>query len=126
MHASTPERASPRAPAFLPSDVNDLDDDANVSESIPVDALGSPRVMDDPLRNDADPSMAIDIGAAERQDPSRSAGLPGDLDGNGKVNGADLAMFLGEWGSYSQEADLNGDCQVDGADLAVLLGGWSS
>jgi predicted outer membrane repeat protein len=111
--------------ALLPSDVSDLDDDANVSESIPVDALGSPRIMDDPLRNNADPSMAIDIGAAERQDPSRTAGLPGDLDGNGKVNGADLAMFLGEWGSSSQMADLNGDCQVDAADLAVLLGGWT-
>lgn len=111
--------------AFLPSDVNDLDDDAEIAETIPVDAFGSPRVVNDPFRTDADPSMAIDIGAAERQSPSRTAGLPGDLDGNGKVDGADLATFLGQWGSYSQQADLNGDCQVDAADLAVLLGGWT-
>jgi trimeric autotransporter adhesin len=111
--------------ATVPSDANDLDDDGNLSETIAVDAFASQRVVDDPLRTNADPLFAIDIGAAERQEASGTPGSPGDIDGNGKVDGADLATLLGQWGTAAQDADLNGDCQVDAADLAVLLGGWT-
>ena len=53
--------------------------------------------------------------------PSCSA----DLNGDGAVNGADLALLLGAWGSSSGGcADLNGDGTVNGADLAVMLGAW--
>jgi hypothetical protein len=49
----------------------------------------------------------------------------GDLDGNGQVNGADLAILLGAWGAcVGCPADMNGSGGVDGADLAILLGGW--
>ena len=48
----------------------------------------------------------------------------GDLDGDGTVGGADLAVLLGSWGSATSAADLNSDSKVDAADLAVLLGGW--
>ena len=47
---------------------------------------------------------------------------PGDLDGNGTVDGADLGFVLGAWGTSS--GDLTGDGQTDGADLGALLGGW--
>ena len=48
-----------------------------------------------------------------------------DLDGNGTVNGADLAVMLGAWGVCEGcPADLDGNGQVDGADLAALLGAW--
>jgi len=40
------------------------------------------------------------------------------------VNGADLAIVLGQWGS-SGTADLDGNGIVDGADLAIVLGHWS-
>ena len=46
----------------------------------------------------------------------------GDLDGNGQVDGADLAVLLGGWGGPS--GDLDGSGTTDGADLAVLLGAW--
>ncbi len=111
--------------ATVPADASDLDDDGDLDEPTAVDAFGRPRVVDDPLRADADRLIAIDIGAAERQEPSGTPGSPGDLDGNGKVDGADLATLLGQWGGSSQQADLNGDCQIDAADLAVLLGGWT-
>ncbi|MBL9120446.1 MAG: hypothetical protein JNL80_11095 [Phycisphaerae bacterium] len=52
-----------------------------------------------------------------------SALNPADLDGNGSVNGADLAILLGQWGSNGT-ADLDGSGNVDGADLAILLGAW--
>lgn len=69
-----------------------------------------------------------DIGAFE------FAGLPsfGDLNCDGSIDGADLAVLLGQWGPCDScrepddcSADLDGNCQVDGADLAILLGNWS-
>ncbi len=51
--------------------------------------------------------------------------LVGDLNGDGLVNGADLAALLAQWGG-SGSADLNNSGTVDGADLAALLANWSS
>lgn len=54
----------------------------------------------------------------------------GDLDGDGFVDGADLAILLGQWGGCPPKsacsADLDGDGSVGGADLAILLGNWGS
>lgn len=49
-----------------------------------------------------------------------------DLNGDGQVNGLDLALLLGEWGLCPGvcPADLNFDNQVTGLDLALLLGSW--
>jgi len=52
-----------------------------------------------------------------------SPAIPGDFDGNGLVNGADLATLLNAWGTAG--GDLNSDGNTDGADLAVLLNNWS-
>ena len=51
--------------------------------------------------------------------------LIGDLDLDGDVDGADLAILLGAWGTAGGPADLDGSGVVDGADLAALLGGWT-
>jgi hypothetical protein len=48
----------------------------------------------------------------------------GDLNGDGIVDGADLTMLLGAWGTDDPVADLNGDGLVDGADLTLMLGAW--
>lgn len=48
----------------------------------------------------------------------------GDLDGDGVVDGADLGLLLGAWGSEDSSADLDGDGLVGGADLGILLGNW--
>ncbi|MFZ9915736.1 MAG: trypsin-like peptidase domain-containing protein, partial [Phycisphaerales bacterium] len=48
---------------------------------------------------------------------------PGDLNGDGIVNGIDLGTLLGAWGG-SGAADVNGDGIVNAADLSVLLGNW--
>jgi hypothetical protein len=48
----------------------------------------------------------------------------GDFDGDFAVNGADLAILLGAWGTPN--GDLNDDELTDGADLALLLGNWSN
>ncbi|MGA1708115.1 MAG: dockerin type I domain-containing protein [Phycisphaerales bacterium] len=52
--------------------------------------------------------------------------VPGDLNGDGIVNGADLAILLGSWGDGGVPADLNGDGIVNGADLSILLGEWGA
>ncbi|MDZ4754719.1 MAG: hypothetical protein SGJ11_09505 [Phycisphaerae bacterium] len=54
-----------------------------------------------------------------------SSGNAADLDGSGAVDGADLAILLGQWGTAGS-ADLDGDGLVGVADLAILLGAWNS
>ena len=57
-----------------------------------------------------------------------AASCAGDFNGDGTVDGADLATLLGGWGACPPKsacpADLNGDGEVNGADLAILLGNW--
>ena len=49
---------------------------------------------------------------------------PLDLDGNGAVDGPDLALILGFWGSDNANYDLDGSGLVDGADLTIILAAW--
>ncbi|MFO0875034.1 MAG: LamG-like jellyroll fold domain-containing protein [Phycisphaerales bacterium] len=49
----------------------------------------------------------------------------GDLNADGLVNGADLGLLLGDWGTGDPLADLNCDGVVDGADLGLMLGVWT-
>jgi len=49
---------------------------------------------------------------------------PGDLNGSGSVDAADLAILLSSWGSSDPAADVNGDGTVNAADLAAMLSGW--
>ena len=53
-----------------------------------------------------------------------------DLDGNGEVNGIDLAIILGKWGTNGGKdypnADIDGDGTIGGADLAQILGAWGA
>lgn len=57
--------------------------------------------------------------------PTAPTPCPGDIDGGGVVDGADLGVLLGSWGSGGP-ADLDGSGTVDGADLGLLLGSWGS
>jgi len=49
---------------------------------------------------------------------------PGDANGDGFVNGGDLAVVLGNW-LAGPEGDLDCSGTVDGGDLAVVLGNWT-
>jgi hypothetical protein len=51
--------------------------------------------------------------------------LIGDLDGDGRVDGQDLTILLGFWGSDNAVADIIIDGIVDGADLSALLAAWT-
>ncbi|MEC8320064.1 MAG: di-heme oxidoredictase family protein [Planctomycetota bacterium] len=52
------------------------------------------------------------------------ASCPGDLDGSGLVDGNDLGLMLGAWGSVDPIADLDGNGLVDGADFGLLVAFW--
>ena len=54
---------------------------------------------------------------------SSRADLSTPLDGT--VDGADLAVLLGAWGTAGR-ADINRDGVTDGQDLAILFGSWGS
>jgi hypothetical protein len=52
-----------------------------------------------------------------------------DITRDGAVNGADLALLLGAWGTEGAgkpDCDLDDDGIVAGADLALLLGAWGA
>lgn len=73
----------------------------------------------------AAPGAAGGSGAAEGE--IRVVPIPfADFDGNGFVDGTDLAALLGAWGDAppGEAADLDGNGEVDGADITILLGQW--
>ena len=49
----------------------------------------------------------------------------GDLNGDGAVNGTDLALLLSSWGTSDRTADIDGDGLVGGADLTLLISDWT-
>ncbi len=51
-------------------------------------------------------------------------GVPGDINGDGIVNGIDLAYILADWGTANPRSDLNSDGIVNGVDLGTLLSEW--
>ncbi len=83
------------------------------------------------IDRDADGYLDLDEVLAG-SDPASASSFPqglceGDmapLGGDGVVDGTDLGILLGAWGSSLAGADLNHDGVVDGSDLGILLGTW--
>lgn len=63
-------------------------------------------------------------GDGSASDCAGSQVLPGDLDGDGVVGAADLALLLSQWGGEGA-GDLDGDGTVGAGDLALLLAAWT-
>ncbi len=63
-----------------------------------------------------------------RSNPGATVPLLPDLDENGTVDAADLAILLGAWGGCEANCGADFDCSgtIDAADLAVLLGAWTN
>jgi hypothetical protein len=71
------------------------------------------------------PGTAYDVIAADRWMHGGTLPPSTDLNNDGKVDGSDLTILLGEWGGPG-DADFDGNLIVDGADLTALLGDWFS
>ena len=106
-----------------PGDVRTIFDlSALLSQSIDT---GEPRGIDD------DDELVLTVLFTDLSAAIIRATLPsslvGDLNGDGVVDGADLGLFLGQWGPCAATCagDFNGDGVVDGADLGALLGAWT-
>lgn len=105
------------------TDSFDLDEDGRTAEVWPHDLHRTNAFVDLPVQNvTPGPGGMTDIGAVERQ---FGGGSP-DLDANGVIDGSDLALLLGAWGSVDSPFELTGDCVIDAADLAIVLGAWGS
>ncbi len=53
-----------------------------------------------------------------------SCGSIADLNGDGRVNGADLGQLISQWGGPGS-ADFNGNGIVDGGDLGTMIAEWT-
>ena len=54
--------------------------------------------------------------------------IAADIDGNGRVDGADMGLLIARWGPCLDEPcaeDINGDNEVNGGDLGILIASWS-
>jgi hypothetical protein len=69
-------------------------------------------------------TTCADTNANGIPDACESAAIVGDLNHDGKVNGADLGMLLANWGNAGV-GDLDGNGSVSGADLGILLTHWT-
>jgi hypothetical protein len=77
-----------------------------------------------PIGPDFGPTV-VDLGGNE----VRASCCPGDITGNGSVNGLDLAAVLAAWGSGGKseyDCDVDNDGTVGGGDLAIVLAGWGT
>lgn len=72
-----------------------------------------------------DPSLDSDGNGVLDVCEKDGGGCDGDFDGDGHVNGTDLALVLAFWGSDSPLADCDGNGLVNGSDLAVVLANWT-
>lgn len=58
-------------------------------------------------------------------DPTGCGSQPADLDGDGRVNSADIAILLASWGTDHAASDINDDGIVNQLDLGLVLAAWN-
>jgi len=52
--------------------------------------------------------------------------IPGDFNGDGKVDIYDFSVLLSNWKTVKPEYDLSGNGLVDVFDLSILLSNWTN
>ncbi len=103
----------------------DAGSNAFVPAGVITDLDNAPRFVDAFNYPDSGAGIApiVDIGPYEAAAGTPSP-CPGDLDGDGQVGAADLALLLGAWNGGPGPADLDNSGTVGSGDLAILLGAW--
>ena len=67
-----------------------------------------------------DGASNVGEGEVRNFETNGQCGSAADLNGDGRVDGEDIGLFLLQWGGPGS-ADFNGDGLVDGADFGILL-----
>jgi hypothetical protein len=75
------------------------------------------------IADDAGAGSLIEAAVDEVRMKTVACGNPADLNGDGSIDAADLAILLSNWG-VNGVGDINGDGSVEATDLAILLGQW--
>ena len=72
---------------------------------------------------DENGTWVVDMGSDEF-----GSRIPGDLNGDGCVDQADLGILLADWGCTGGDCpgDADGDGDTDQADLGILLANWGA
>jgi hypothetical protein len=119
----------------LPADTFDLDDDADVTEPLPLDAFGNARLLETPATPNSglplpNGGAIVDMGAHEYRRP---ADIDPDI-GDGWVNIDDLLDVLNGWGPCPSppepppnepcHADIDANSTVDLLDLMEVIFSW--
>ena len=68
-------------------------------------------------------AASVDVDGDGVPDECGGPRCPEDLDGDGRVNGADLGVLFTQWGQGGT-ADFDGDGIVGGSDLGALFAAW--
>jgi predicted outer membrane repeat protein len=110
------------------ADVADLDGDGDTTECSPLDLSGAPRFADDAAVADVGcgAPVVVEMGAYERAGTTADPVVPGDVNGDARVDFDDLLRLLADWGPADEcmLADLDLDAFIGPDDLVHLLESW--
>lgn len=59
----------------------------------------------------------------EKEEENKPASA--DFNGDGIIDGADLGLLLGQWGTRGSKLDLNGDGIIDASDMKLMMEQWT-
>jgi predicted outer membrane repeat protein len=105
----------------------DLDSDGDTTEPLPLDLAGKVRFAEDPAAPDTGSGTPpiVDMGAYEYV-------RPGDVNGDGYVDVADLLFLVRSWGKsasqpgFDSRCDFDLDGRVSILDLLLLVNHWAT
>lgn len=119
---------------FAPSTMTVTINDVTLPEHFPVRNGGRPKWTDIDLAGYSGNSLLLKLVTTgpwtlidEVKFFDANAADPCDLNGNGRVDGADVAILYNNWGTVSSgnPADKDGSGTVDGADLGRIYDSWT-
>ncbi len=104
------------------SELIEIYDGSAGGAGIDLSSVGLDQVIAVRISVAAGPNSNVEIDAVARV---RSTLARADTNGDGVVDGIDLATVLSAFGTTTEIADIDHSGMVDGADLAAVLAGWT-